>query len=202
MCRATKQPMRRTPQSYGPLIVRCITSHYVDSLLIAQLRAPRAAPIFSPLRPPRLSPSHAKPSTSWKHDLPTSRACQWPAVAGGAAREGRRETPVFRRAMRASLTGSRLRKQEASMRSTALPAELAPWRATSHDDVCLLPAPSHRPCGGVDFPSSGRWRGHLLPRAGEGSARQAQYFSPIGSKNACGCWQAGQRLGAVSLSWM
>jgi hypothetical protein len=83
--------------------------------------------------PPRPSPSHTKPSTSWKHELPKFRPCQWSSTAGGGARIGRRETPISRRPMRTPLTGSKLRKQEASIgrmlrirleSSTALPAEL------------------------------------------------------------------------------
>ena len=49
-----------------------------------------------PLRP---CPSHTKLSTSWKHELPKFCGCQWSSTAGGGARIGRRETPVFRRAM-------------------------------------------------------------------------------------------------------
>ena len=54
------------------------------------------------------------PSTSWRLKLPKPKGCQgrasWRAASGGLR----------------PLTAFRLRKEEASMRSTALPAELAP----------------------------------------------------------------------------
>jgi hypothetical protein len=35
------------------------------------------------------SPAHTAPSTSWKHELPKYRACQWSSIAGGGARNAR-----------------------------------------------------------------------------------------------------------------
>ena len=82
------------------------------------------------LEPPHASAPHFKPSTSSKHGLPKFCGCQWSSTAGGGARIGRRETPVVRRAMRAPLTASKLRKEEASIRSTALSAEPRPVTPT------------------------------------------------------------------------
>jgi len=78
---------------------------------ISRFRHPAVGTRFSRLEPPRPSPAHTKPSTSLKHELPKSCGSQWSSTAGGGARG-------------APLTAARLRKKDASMRSTALHAEL------------------------------------------------------------------------------
>ena len=93
---------------------------------IAQFRDPTVGPILIRLAPPCPSPPHTKPSTSWKHELPKFCGCQWRAHS--PSRDGRLSTPYARAASggRRPLTAAKLRKKEASMRSTALPAKLAP----------------------------------------------------------------------------
>jgi hypothetical protein len=92
---------------------------------IAQFRDPTVGPILIRLAPPCPSPPHTKPSTSWKHELPKFCGCQWRAHS--PSRDGRLSTPYARAAAGGlrPLTAFRLRKRDASMRSTALPAELA-----------------------------------------------------------------------------
>src|SRR5271157_1558314 len=42
--------------------------------------------VFSRLEQPcPPSPPHTAPSTSWKHELPKFRGCQWSSTAGGGA---------------------------------------------------------------------------------------------------------------------
>jgi hypothetical protein len=71
-------------------------------------------------------PRKPKPSTSWKHELPKFCGCQWRAHS--PSKDGRLSTPYARAASggRRPLTAARLRKEEASMKSTALSAEPAP----------------------------------------------------------------------------
>ena len=97
--------------------------------------APKAAEFLGE-NCPGPSPPHTAPSTSWKHELPKFRACQWRAFA----RRLRRPKAIDR------LETS---EKEASMRSTALPAELALtcWgpEAATHTDGPRVTSPNKLP---------------------------------------------------------
>ena len=109
-----KAAQRRRPKFAGSAlrVFRAYLSrNYGDGFLISRLRAPQPAPIFSPLKPAMPLPVTRR--SRRPHGSMTSRslAAAWPAAVGGGARHAR------------PLTGSRLRKDEAAVRSTAPLAE-------------------------------------------------------------------------------
>jgi hypothetical protein len=83
--------------------------HYEDGIRIAQFRSPQPAP---DLRDQNRSGPRRRTASCRPHGSMSFRGFdpEWSSTAEGGARIGRRQAPVFRRVMRAPLTGSKPRK--------------------------------------------------------------------------------------------